>query len=757
MSFVRNCIYLSIVSALASQSQITQANSNINNSLLVNSAIAGSINEEMDYSDDFDDDADEFDDSLADFYGDEEFVSIATGNKVLIHKAPSVATVITAKQMEQMGALTVSEVLENVPGLHVYPSPFNRLNNSFSIRGVHTDQNPQILFLVNGSPVREEYTGARPQTFRMPLHGVERIEVIRGPGSAVYGADAYAGVINVITKTLTDIKNASYGASLGSFNSSNIWYQNAFNIGDVSLGFALETLKSDGDDGRILTRDLQSIFDDVLGTNASNAPGALDTNFDILDVRLSAVYNDIKSNFWYWDNDKAGVGAGAGQALDPTGTQDTTIYQFDFSYDLNILKWDANIKYGYFKVEDRAQFAVLPANSILPIGADGNLDLATPVGIGFFTNGFLGNPQPTENLHSFDFTAISTESTDHKIRIGLGASQRKLTANEEKNFGPGVIDITALSTLFAQGLPLLIDGTLTDVSNTPYIFVKDVERKNYYLSLQDQWQIANDWELTTGIRYDHYDDFGSTINPRVALLWEVSQSISTKLLYGRAFRAPAFDTLYAINNPVGIGNPNLEPEIIDTIEFSISQYFQYGAKWSINLFSYDSQNLIEFVADTNSTNTTAQNFKDQNGYGFEGELSWKNDNHAWEMNYSWQHSEDQETKIEIPLAPQQLFHANYYFEFSELFSFNAKFNWIGERDRETGDEREALESFSTVDVALHWSIDSSGTWKVSLLGKNILDEDAYEPTHPLVPQALGPIGDYPIQGRSLYLQVSKNL
>jgi len=241
MSFVRNCIYLSIVSALASQSQITQANSNINNSLLVNSAIAGSINEEMDYSDDFDDDADEFDDSLADFYGDEEFVSIATGNKVLIHKAPSVATVITAKQMEQMGALTVSEVLENVPGLHVYPSPFNRLNNSFSIRGVHTDQNPQILFLVNGSPVREEYTGARPQTFRMPLHGVERIEVIRGPGSAVYGADAYAGVINVITKTLTDIKNASYGASLGSFNSSNIWYQNAFNIGDVSLGFALET------------------------------------------------------------------------------------------------------------------------------------------------------------------------------------------------------------------------------------------------------------------------------------------------------------------------------------------------------------------------------------------------------------------------------------------------------------------------------------------------------------------------------------
>lgn len=155
------------------------------------------------------------DQSLEDFYGDEDFVSIATGNKVLIHKAPSVATVITAEQIENMGAKTVSEALENVPGLHVYPSPFNRLNTSFSIRGIYTDQNPQILYLVNGLPVREEYTGARPQAFKMPVHSVARIEVIRGPGSAVYGADAYAGVINVITKDLNKIKEANYGGSYG--------------------------------------------------------------------------------------------------------------------------------------------------------------------------------------------------------------------------------------------------------------------------------------------------------------------------------------------------------------------------------------------------------------------------------------------------------------------------------------------------------------------------------------------------------------
>jgi iron complex outermembrane receptor protein len=701
--------------------------------------------------------SDDFDDSLEDFYGDEEFVSIATGGKVLLHKAPAVATVITAEQMEKMGAQTVAEVLENVPGLHVYPSPFNRLNNSFSIRGIHTDQNPQVLFLVNGSPIREEYTGARPQTFRMPVHAISRIEIIRGPGSAIYGADAYAGVINVITKELTQIKAASYGVSFGSFNSSNLWYQNAFSLGEVNLGFALETLKSDGDDQRVMTRDLQSIFDDLLGTSASKAPGALNTNYNILDLRLSADWNDFNTNLWYWDNDKAGVGAGAGQALDPSGTQDTTIYQFDVNYDWTLSNWDATAQYSFYKLKDRAQFSVLPANAILPLGADGNLDLGAPVGIGLFTEGFLGNPQPTEKLHSLDFTMVSNDFVDHKIRIGFGASHRKLTANEEKNFGPGVVDIEALTALFAQGLPMIINGTLTDVSHSSNIFVKDVERKNYYLSMQDQWKFANDWELTTGIRYDHYDDFGTTINPRIALLWEVSQSISTKLLYGRAFRAPAFDTLYAINNPVGIGNPNLEPETIDTIEFSINQHLQHGLQWSLNLFSYDSENLIEFIPDSGASTTTAQNFKNQKGYGFEGELSWKSDNHVWEANYSWQKSEDKNTSIEIPLAPQQLFHAIYYFDYSEQISLNAKMNWIGDRDREVGDTRDPLDSFSTIDLAIHWKLGTLEQWKLSLIGKNIFDEHAYEPTHPLVPAVLGPISDYPIQGRSVYLQLSSNL
>lgn len=745
MSFTRKFLTLSIIASFSMSSPLLQANEvQLKNTLI-------SFDEE------YEDYGGGPDESLEDFYGDEDFVSIATGNKQLIHKAPSTASVITAKQIESMGAKTVSEALENVPGLHVYPSPFNRLNTSYSMRGIHTDQNPQVLFLINGLPVREEYTGARPQTFRMPVHSVSRIEVIRGPGSAIYGADAYAGVINVITKELTKIKSANYGGSYGSFNTSNLWYQNAFKLGDAEFGFAVETLKSDGDDDRVLTRDLQSIFDGVIGTSASKAPNALNTNYNIVDIRLTGVLQGIESNFWYWDNDNAGVGAGAGQALDPTGTQNTTIYQFDLNYDWNIYSWDANVQYSYYKMEDKAKFSVLPENSLVPIGADGNLNLVSPVGMGLFIDGFLGNPQPTEKLHSLDFTFLSTKISEHQLRIGAGISQRKLTANEEKNFGPGVIDTEQMAELFSIGEVMIIDGTLTDVTNTPYIFVKDVDRKNTYISIQDQWQFANDWELTAGIRYDYYDDFGSTINPRMALVWELNQSTTTKLLYGRAFRAPAFDTLYAINNPVGIGNPNLEPETIDTIEFSLNQYLQNNIHWSVNLFRYDSENLIEFVADQDATTTTAQNAKNQIGYGFEAEFSWKYNDNSLALNYSWQHSENKDTGITTALAPKQLFSAIYEAEFFEYFAFNTKINWIGKRNREIGDSRKELDTYATVDIAIHRTLDNAGTWKLSLLGKNIFDETAFDPTHPLVPEALGPIGDYPIQGRSLFLQISKGL
>ena len=139
--------------------------------------------------------------ALALVYGDKASVSIATGGKQAISKAPSVATVITAEDIKAMGATDLDQVMETVPGVHV--SRTNNYASSYQIRGiVGNPSNPQVLMLQNGISMTTLYRGDKGGNWGgLPLENVARIEIIRGPGSALYGADAFSGVITLITKT----------------------------------------------------------------------------------------------------------------------------------------------------------------------------------------------------------------------------------------------------------------------------------------------------------------------------------------------------------------------------------------------------------------------------------------------------------------------------------------------------------------------------------------------------------------------------
>ena len=150
------------------------------------------------------------------FYDWEE-ITLATGTSTPIRTAPAVASVITAADIERRGATTLDEALEAVPGLHIVPSGLDRLSTIYSIRGIHTRLNPQVLLLVNGIPYNSPYNGTRWPLFRMPVAMISRIEVVRGPGSAVHGADAFAGTINVITKDGQEVDGTKTGLRYGSF------------------------------------------------------------------------------------------------------------------------------------------------------------------------------------------------------------------------------------------------------------------------------------------------------------------------------------------------------------------------------------------------------------------------------------------------------------------------------------------------------------------------------------------------------------
>jgi len=130
--------------------------------------------------------------------------------------APGVVSVITKEQIQRYGAQTLGEVIERFPS--VYKNNLFLLHDSYmGVRGQSTSGiDARTLLTLNGRPLREYFSGgANNNIYRgIPLSAIERIEMIRGPGSVLYGSNAFSGVINIVTKT----ENLDSGTSITNLN-----------------------------------------------------------------------------------------------------------------------------------------------------------------------------------------------------------------------------------------------------------------------------------------------------------------------------------------------------------------------------------------------------------------------------------------------------------------------------------------------------------------------------------------------------------
>ncbi len=667
-------------------------------------------------------------------------ITTATGNSTSLDRAPATASVITALQIEAMGAKNLDEVLETIPGLHVSVSALSRLDSIYFIRGIHSGFNPHVLLLKNGVPVQYSLQGSRPLLFRLPVRNISQIEVIRGPGSAIYGADAYSGVINIITKDHKKVEPFQVGGGSGSFHSRDFWLQGKTSVQNWNAVYNLSYQKSDGDPNRRVQSDLQTMLDSQLATNASLAPGMLSTQYEILDLELDITNKYWSINIWNWDSNNSGLGPGAAQALDPKGNDNSQLFQTNISYNSkkDIENWNHNARISYQRYKTQAQFNLLPPGTIIPIGNDGNLDFFTPVGLVEFTNGLIGNPGATTTDTQLDLTSIFTGVENHRFRLNIGSKHQKLDTYETKNFGPGVID----------GTQPVISGLLTDVSNTSFVYAKDTSRSIQYISVQDEWRFSPDWELTAGLRYDKYSDFGSTTNPRIALVWATHQKLTSKILYGSAFRAPSFSERFFANNPISLGKQDLDPEVIDTIELSFNFNITENFQNSISLFSYKAKDMIEFVPDEGGTTSTAQNSRDQDGRGIEWDLNWiiTKDVHL-KSSYSHQAGKNKTTNSNIADAPRDLYTMSLNWQIDKNWSLNGIVNHVANRKRLPNDQRNNIHDYSIIDLHLKRKKVLPGL-DISMSVKNSTNQNAKEPSRGSI------TNDYPLQSRSIWLDFS---
>jgi len=661
-------------------------------------------------------------DSVFDIFGgliETRQVSVATGKKIDTNHAPAVSSVITAQDIEAMGARTLNEALESVPGLHVSVQQFYQ--PIYIIRGIYSPYSPEVLLLINGQPFKGLESGDRGMAWHdMPVQNIARVEIMRGPGSAIYGADAFAGIINVITKTAQDNKGTEIGIRGGSFASTNVWALHGGQYAGWNTAASVEIYTTDGIDN-IIASDAQSVLDKQMGTHASLAPGSLNLGERNLLAQLDVSKQAWQMRLGYSRHDDVGTGAGINQALDPVGHYERERLTTDLIYHNPIFTpmWDITAELNYVLNKSR-----LLDNRLLPPGT-----------MGLYPNGMNGYVAMAEEHIHAGLSGFYAGITGHLLRLGGGVRYQDMYELEnEQDFGFGP------DGFIPPGSAKVV---LTD---TPYAIYGEQMRKNWYLFVQDSWRLSKDWDITLGLRYDDYSDFGHTLNPRVALVWQVAPRLSAKFLYGRAFREPAFRELYIRNNPVFQGNPNLQPESIQTWEWALDWRVEGNLNLVLTPFYSNINDKIQLTP--SAPDAPLQTFINQGkltSYGVEFEARWKmNKKSSILFNYSYAHSEI--NGKEQGMYPMQdaylrvdwLVYPNWYLD--------TKINHIGHRQRFENDPRISLDGYTTVDVTLRYKDLQQSRWNFALGARNLFNANIREPATMLIAQ------DLPLGGRTWFAE-----
>jgi len=661
-------------------------------------------------------------DELALAYGDQRSVSIAAGTRQPLRQAPSVASVITAEAIQAMGAVDLDEVLESVAGLHVGRSA-NQYMPLYVFRGIYSQFTPQVLVLQNGVPMTTLFVGNKGNIWAgYPVEHIARIEVIRGPGSALYGADAFSGVINIITKSAADTPGTRVGLRGGSFNSRDGWVLHGGKLGPLEVSAYMRVGATDG------ARSL--IEKDAAQPAVTRAPGPLNLGHDAVDANLELGQGAWRAHFGYKLRSNVGTGAGVASALDPTGKSRSERTHADISWTEPKLAsdWGAGLQLSFLHYADLAttNYVLLPAGTTL---GPGNV----------FTDGLIGGPNKWERQLRTSAFATYSGFSGHSIRLGLGYDDLDLyKTTEYKNFKPNYGRIGTGSF-----------GDVTDFSDTALKFMLPQQRQVSYAYVQDEWRFHPDWILTAGVRHDRYSDFGTTTNPRVALVWSAAYDLTAKLLYGQAFRAPSFTEQHSINNPVVGGNPNVKPETIRTAEAALAWTPADSLQLNLSLFRYEMRDIIRGAPNPAAPPANLiQNRGGQDGQGGELEIVWDASRSLRiSGNFSFQRSVDEATRLDAGYAPHQHAYLQADWAVARGTTVSGQLNHVAGRRRPAGDARAPIKDYTTLDLSARTRLGGSD-WELSLMLRNLFNADAREPSL----AGGGIVYDLPVAPRAAYVQ-----
>ncbi len=490
-----------------------------------------------------------------------DIVVTATKSAQSIENVPASVTVINREQIEFSDARTVDELLTSVPGVYAARMDVSAPSRISQIYTRGMPGNARTLVLIDGVPMNSQFDG-QVDWSQLATQDVERVEIVRGVGSGLYGSNAMGGVINIITRQPMQGVNATVKGEYGSNNTKTL---SAFVSGSSDhTGYFISgsRLTSDGYDmWTDALKERFGAFSDKLiaiGTEKTNFSGKLThdlTDNDLFDMSISYL-DDIATGF----------------------------YDVPDYLPQERQQWLGSLRYQH--LADKVE------SSILLYGRVGKQDADT------------SNPP---------YVAVATESTYDDRSLGINTHALfKYFDNHLLSIGADYLD---------GSIDVVTDRYTSEQQRKGYvsklgIFVQDE------MSLNDAWFInisgRFDYWKTHGSQSDTLEgqpegDYperdGTVFSPKLSLLYKASPSLHVRASAGKAFKLPDLVEFYSSSTrgtTTYWGNPDLDPETVLGYELGMDYYFSQSGFLKGTLYYNDAENFIY------SVRRDAQNFDKMN-------------------------------------------------------------------------------------------------------------------------------------------------
>lgn len=509
---------------------------------------------------------------------------------------PASTQIITSSDIKKSGATNLRDAITDFANITM-TKKVRGGGHEIIVRGMSTDKS---LIMVNGHRVANEADGSglgnANALDRINVDNIEKIEIVKGPSSALYGSEAMGGVINIITKGSKEAEVRT-GLVNSSEDFTNWWHLDSGEIGKFSatLDMRFNKIRRDGDDTDFLT--------DSFGTAQTYNFNA---NYHFNDHNYLNFYVDhytqnLKRDLYTHKRDNIKVNfpekmRPMGQAsMTGEGSMEDALANYHYKQQTYGLSWNGKTARNDWQIqtylskfdwESDIRYSGMQFKGHVPAGLSSMTERMWNTIFNGFMVGDSGEYKNDVNVNS------------NKIFVIEGRNSTKINDNHRITYGAEYIKNTVKGTNFGDDNQFGVThiGSVSKNGVTKEISEKEID--TYAAYLQDEINYGK-WFIVPAIRYDHHENFGSHTSPKLGLTYKANDTFRVKANYGKGFKAPTIQNLYCklVTHMGQAGiitvnpNANLRPETSNSWDVGVEK--EWG-KISTSLVYFDTklENMI---------------------------------------------------------------------------------------------------------------------------------------------------------------------